>query len=238
VHSDPDILLVDEVLAVGDEPFQLKCMTKIRQFQHEGRTIILVSHSAEQVADICTRAIVLDSGRLVHDGDVAEGIRTLRDGYERDRVQAEAEHSAGRPPAAVVRAATVRANGRPVTGPVEPRSDLEIAIAVDLLEPIEWVTGFTLSTPLGQAVYRLNSEGLGIALPTVPGSYEVSFLVKDANFASSRLVLSAGATTADGAILSVLDPAGHLDFTNDPAGAGFVQFTVAGAVEPSIVAGS
>jgi len=56
VHSDPDILLVDEVLAVGDEPFQRKCIDKIRDFQEEGRSIILVSHSAEQIVDACDRA--------------------------------------------------------------------------------------------------------------------------------------------------------------------------------------
>ena len=53
VHTDPDILLVDEVLAVGDEAFQRKCMDRIREFQKEGRTIVLVSHSAAQVMDIC-----------------------------------------------------------------------------------------------------------------------------------------------------------------------------------------
>ncbi|MCU1404028.1 MAG: transporter ATP-binding protein, partial [Glaciihabitans sp.] len=89
VHSDPDLLLVDEVLAVGDEPFQQKCMNKIRQFQREGRTIVLVSHSAEQVADVCNRTIVLDNGVIVHDGGVGEGIRVLREGYERDRVEAQ-----------------------------------------------------------------------------------------------------------------------------------------------------
>ncbi len=59
VHTDPDILLVDEVLAVGDEAFQRKCMERIAQFREEGRTIILVSHSAQQVAELCDRGIVL-----------------------------------------------------------------------------------------------------------------------------------------------------------------------------------
>src|SRR6476646_5211374 len=49
IHVDPEILLVDEVLAVGDEPFQRKCLDRIKQFQHDGRTIILVTHSLEQV---------------------------------------------------------------------------------------------------------------------------------------------------------------------------------------------
>ena len=62
VHTDPDILLVDEVLAVGDEAFQRKCMERIAQFREEGRTIILVSHSAQQVAELCDRGIVLSTG--------------------------------------------------------------------------------------------------------------------------------------------------------------------------------
>ncbi|WP_448629966.1 ATP-binding cassette domain-containing protein [Cellulomonas soli] len=90
VHVDPEILLVDEVLAVGDEPFQRKCMDRIHQFQAEGRTIVLVSHSAEQVGELCHRAVVLDGGRIVFDGAAERGIQVLREGYETARVLAEA----------------------------------------------------------------------------------------------------------------------------------------------------
>jgi ABC-type polysaccharide/polyol phosphate transport system ATPase subunit len=83
VHVDPDILLVDEVLAVGDEPFQAKCMAKIREFQQEGRTIVFVSHSAQQVEEICDRAIVLEHGHIRYDGDVPDGIIALRQSFER-----------------------------------------------------------------------------------------------------------------------------------------------------------
>ncbi|WP_127792912.1 ABC transporter ATP-binding protein [Agromyces sp. LHK192] len=78
VHVDPDILLVDEVLAVGDEPFQAKCMNKIRQFQQEGRTIVFVSHSAGQIEDLCDRVIVLSHGAVVYDGETEGGIAALR----------------------------------------------------------------------------------------------------------------------------------------------------------------
>src|SRR5215213_6809055 len=69
VHVDPDILLVDEVLAVGDEAFARKCLDKIGEFQREGRTILFVTHSLDLVEQICDRAIVLDHGRVVFDGD-------------------------------------------------------------------------------------------------------------------------------------------------------------------------
>lgn len=82
VHVDPDILLVDEVLAVGDEPFQKKCMDKIAEFQREGRTIVFVSHSAEQIMSLCDRVVVLQHGEVVFDGDTEPGIAALRRSFD------------------------------------------------------------------------------------------------------------------------------------------------------------
>jgi ABC-2 type transport system ATP-binding protein len=65
VNVDPEILLVDEVLAVGDESFQRKCLDKVRTFQAEGRTIVVVTHAADLVRQMCDRAAALDHGKLV-----------------------------------------------------------------------------------------------------------------------------------------------------------------------------
>jgi ABC-2 type transport system ATP-binding protein len=78
VHVDPDILLVDEVLAVGDEAFARKCLDKIAEFQQEGRTILFVTHSLNLVDEICDRGVVLDHGRVVFDGDPQFATGTLR----------------------------------------------------------------------------------------------------------------------------------------------------------------
>jgi len=64
VNVDPAILLIDEVLAVGDEAFQRKCVAKIEEFQREGHTIIYVSHALSTVAEMCHRALWLDQGRV------------------------------------------------------------------------------------------------------------------------------------------------------------------------------
>lgn len=77
VNMDPDVLLVDEVLAVGDARFQAKCIAKIREFQAEGRTIIFVSHSPELVRAVCDSAFVLDHGRLVGGGPTQDAITLL-----------------------------------------------------------------------------------------------------------------------------------------------------------------
>jgi ABC-2 type transport system ATP-binding protein len=69
VNVDPEILLVDEVLAVGDEHFQRKCLDKISEFQDDGRTILFVSHSSGLVEQVCSRAVVLDHGHVMFDGD-------------------------------------------------------------------------------------------------------------------------------------------------------------------------
>jgi lipopolysaccharide transport system ATP-binding protein len=67
-HLEPEILLIDEVLAVGDEGFQQKCLAQLREIVAEGRTILLVSHQVRLIADLCDRVLMLDHGRLVLDG--------------------------------------------------------------------------------------------------------------------------------------------------------------------------
>ncbi|MCX7992546.1 MAG: ABC transporter ATP-binding protein [Fimbriimonadales bacterium] len=74
-HVDADILLVDEVLAVGDARFQQKCYDKIQQFQREGRTILFVSHDMEAIQQVAQRALWLDKGVLRADGDTSSVVR-------------------------------------------------------------------------------------------------------------------------------------------------------------------
>jgi ABC-2 type transport system ATP-binding protein len=78
VHVDPEVLLIDEVLAVGDEAFQAKCLERIRQFQREGRTIVLVSHALDTVRSICDRAVMLHHGRVHALGSPEDVVREMR----------------------------------------------------------------------------------------------------------------------------------------------------------------
>jgi lipopolysaccharide transport system ATP-binding protein len=73
-HLDPEILLIDEVLAVGDTAFQAKCIGKIREFQRRGVTIVFVSHELHQIREICSRAVVVADHRAVFVGDVPAAI--------------------------------------------------------------------------------------------------------------------------------------------------------------------
>ena len=76
-HLDPEIVLVDEALAVGDEAFQRKCLRKIQQFQAQGVTVVIVSHDLLLVERLCTRACLLQRGELVALGPAADVIGAL-----------------------------------------------------------------------------------------------------------------------------------------------------------------
>ncbi|HAV10018.1 MAG TPA: ATP-binding protein [Dehalococcoidia bacterium] len=72
VYSNPEILLMDEVLAVGDEAFQNKCMDKINEFRSQGKTIVLVTHATDAVKKLCSRSLLLNNGTMVSIGDSAK----------------------------------------------------------------------------------------------------------------------------------------------------------------------
>ncbi len=82
VHTDSDIFLIDEVLAVGDRPFKRKCLARMQEIRDEGRTMLYVSHAAGSVRKMCDRVLVLEKGVLGYDGPVDEGIKYLH--YEDD----------------------------------------------------------------------------------------------------------------------------------------------------------
>ncbi len=74
VHIDPDILLIDEVLAVGDTLFQNKCMRRMKEFQLQGGTVVFVSHAMTQVAELCQHCVWLDHGQLLYYGETKEAV--------------------------------------------------------------------------------------------------------------------------------------------------------------------
>ncbi len=78
INVDPDILIVDEVLSVGDMAFQLKCFKKFQEFKDKGKTILFVTHNVSDVLKNCTKTIILENGRKTFDGDVKEGVELYK----------------------------------------------------------------------------------------------------------------------------------------------------------------
>ena len=110
VHTEPEILLIDEVLSVGDIAFQKKCMDRIAQFRAAGCSILLVSHEASVVQDLCDQAIWLNSGRLMAQGDAAHVVRQYvahmgqgEPSLTESKTQGERSDPVAAPPPATVR---------------------------------------------------------------------------------------------------------------------------------------
>ena len=118
VHVDPDILFLDEVLAVGDAEFQRKSYEKLKSLIGDGRTVIVVSHSGSSIRSLCSRALYLQQGRLIADGDVREVQREYAsDIHDAMTAQASVAHEA---PATVEAAPPARAGGQPGSEDASP----------------------------------------------------------------------------------------------------------------------
>jgi ABC-2 type transport system ATP-binding protein len=201
VHTDPDILLVDEVLAVGDEAFQRKCMDRIHQFRNEGRTIILVSHSAQQVQELCDRGILLHHGELVFDGDINAAVDGLRDVLA-GREVGEAPPEETIHPIQVKGIELLDDQGASVKE-LPTGHPFTIRVHVDTLRPIErWEIGFSMDTPLGQMVMASNTEVLGVTLDRIAGPTVVDLRVADAKFGPGDYFVNANAA-------GVSEPSSH-----------------------------
>lgn len=78
IHTELDVLLVDEILSVGDAPFRAKCRDKIRELVAQGKTMVVVSHDVGTVKELCTRGIVIRKGKMVFDGPVNDAVENLK----------------------------------------------------------------------------------------------------------------------------------------------------------------
>jgi ABC-type polysaccharide/polyol phosphate transport system ATPase subunit len=119
INVDPDVLLVDEVLAVGDEAFTHKCLDKFAEFRRRGRTILLVTHSLDLVTRFCDQALWLDSGVVRADGDPKRVI----DAYLMDVARAENQELAGNPKSQIPNPKSQSDPGSPIPDPRSPIPD-------------------------------------------------------------------------------------------------------------------
>lgn len=78
IHTEVDILLIDEILSVGDEPFQKKCLARIRELHAQGKTLVVVSHDLDMVANLCERGILLRDGKVRFDGPSKDAVEVMR----------------------------------------------------------------------------------------------------------------------------------------------------------------
>ena len=170
-HLEPEILLVDEVLAVGDAAFQKRCLGKIGEVAEEGRTVIFVSHNLSAVERLCDSALLLDHGRVTFQGSTADAIeRYLQTGSAAQGLLVEAARRPGR---GRVRFTRVRAlcDGRPAIhltsgSRVELLLDYEIANG-SRIEGARVRAGWT--NLLGDTLFVCMTDAAGSSISELPG---------------------------------------------------------------------
>ncbi|WP_225753639.1 ABC transporter ATP-binding protein [Actinotalea sp. Marseille-Q4924] len=232
IHVDPDLLLVDEVLAVGDEPFQRKCMDKIRSFQAEGRTIVLVSHSADQVGDLCDRAVLLQHGRVAFDGAPAQALRALRDGFEEARVEEEVEHHVPEATAHITSAVLLDAAGR-ATDRIRTGDAVTIRLHVEPRVPVvDWLAAVSIETTLGHSIFRFNSRTADVELGELREARTVDFTFPSLPLGEGQYVVNVGIGEPSGATLHRIPHAITLSVDGPHVGTGVL------GVEPAVVTAS
>ena len=209
IHMDPEVLLVDEVLAVGDEAFQRKCMDRVRQFQREGRTIVLVTHNSDAVRQICDRAAVLDHGHLVMLGPPGDAVRVLREtlfavGEGPPPEEAPSPEQAKRKPNFRVRLLGIELDHpgqaeRPHLLPGEPltmRVTFEARDAVD-----DAVFGIAIYDDEGREMYGTNSLSLGSGVGVAQGPGVAEFRIDAVPFLDGSFSVTIGVHNLDGGVV-------------------------------------
>lgn len=134
-HLEPEILIIDEVLAVGDSRFQRRCLNKMQDIGEQGRTVLFVSHNMPAVTRMCKRVILLSEGQLVCDGAAHEVVSTYMNdglGTAAERTWPDPEEAPGRD-VARLRAVRVRGPDGAVTGAVDIRQPVAIEMEYDVL---------------------------------------------------------------------------------------------------------
>jgi lipopolysaccharide transport system ATP-binding protein len=155
-HLEPEILLVDEVLAVGDLRFQTKCLNKMEDVGKKGRTVLFVSHNLTAVSRLCDRTILMDEGRVIEDGTTNKVMSTYLSSESGSKAVREWPDPENAPsgPVARLRAVRVRALDGQITETVDIRRQFLIEMEYDVLKPDHvLLPHFGLKNEFGYSVF-------------------------------------------------------------------------------------
>jgi lipopolysaccharide transport system ATP-binding protein len=173
-HLEPEILLVDEVLAVGDAAFQKKCLGKMSSVSREGRTVLFVSHNMGAISELCSRAVLLEQGRVVADADVP----TVLENYSRilseqtRLLKLEPDPSAS---ASILEVSLENARGEE-TASFDIAEEIVIAIRFAVARRLDGLQiTVTLARNMIDVVHSFDTDGLDEIPSREPGVYEARY---------------------------------------------------------------
>lgn len=172
-HLEPEILLIDEVLAVGDLSFQKKCLGKMNDVAKEGRTVLFVSHNMAAVRALCTRGLFMQNGELVLDDQVESAIGDYLSADETaNAMVAWDECDAPQTPEIRFRGGYILNDTGVCTSNIDRRKDFTIVIEYEVLQSIDGLRiGFLMQTPEGVVVCSSNDPDAWPVTVREPGRY-------------------------------------------------------------------
>lgn len=183
-HLEPEVLIIDEVLAVGDADFQKKCLNKMQEVGQEGRTVLFVSHNLPAVTRLCERAILLQQGRIVEDGPSSQVVSDYLCSSLGSKAAREWDDPRSAPagPLARLRAVRVKTKGGRVSEAIDIREDFRIEMEFDVLQSENILMPiFSLCNEYGDTIFsshdqdpewrgRFRPRGSYLSTVTVPGN--------------------------------------------------------------------
>ncbi len=226
-HSDPDVLLVDEVLAVGDEAFSHRALEKFSEFERAGRTLVFVSHDLPLVAERCRRVLWLEAGRLRADGPAADTVNRYRERVaesegRRRLDQARSGARVGSGEAVIESVRLLDGDGRPAGGlRAGAPAALEMTVRVRAAAPLsDFVFGFRISTVSGVMVFGTNTALEGLRPERFEGEGRVTLAIPALDLAPGVYSVDAAVHTRNGAPYDSLADVLRFEVASERAGAG------------------
>jgi ABC-2 type transport system ATP-binding protein len=208
VNVDPDVLVIDEVLAVGDENFARKCLARIKEFQDDGRTIVFVTHSSDLVCQVCDRGMVLEEGKVLGEGTAAEAIHLYHDhllksgnDVEVDVSEAEVEAFQSRRRPILITAIDLEHPGTGSRPYLFPGESLAVRVMFEATEPVGGVVfNIEILAHSGELVFASDTAILDKPFDAAVGSGCVDFSFDAVPLLEGSYTVGVGITSDRGII--------------------------------------
>lgn len=199
IHIDPEILLVDEVLAVGDASFQEKCAEKFAQFRRDGRTVVVVSHALPQLRQMADHAAWLEHGRLKEVGEAKDVIQRYLDSTRSDvRTDADGRVRWGSGEAVVERVEVLGADGYPADEVIPTGATVVLRVHYQATERIvRPLFGLSVETHDGTFVWGNSSKDNGFSVDHIDGAGALDLTIPAIPLAAGGFVVHAAVSDWD-----------------------------------------
>jgi ABC-type polysaccharide/polyol phosphate transport system ATPase subunit len=195
VHVDPEVILIDEVLAVGDEAFQGRCLDRVRTFQKEGRTIVLVTHALDMARQLSDRAVMLDHGLVHAIGSPDEVVREMRLTILRHDLEFARE--GGTREVEILGGSLLRGHD-PLAGALAPGDCVTLQVDLKANEPVDDpVVSFALHDAANNYVFGSDTAQQGVGLGWLDGKRRVRFQLGPVPFTGGQYWVTVGVHSRD-----------------------------------------